>query len=357
VSQTVCGGEPHRRRNDPSGLSARLSHFTARLTQAWDPVAGGRLLLVTNGAVIAVTTPLVDEDRWSSLALLSASVTVLAWLAALAVPWSRLPRRCTLAFPLLAWAAMGGLGLATHGVAANWGVLFTLWFAYLGLTHRSGSSLLMLVPGLACYIALWDGWSAQLVTRMILVAVVWVLLAELLCALVARSTALTEEMRQLAHLDPLTNLANRRDLDQRLTAAHPGDTVVLLDLDHFKALNDSQGHTAGDSVLADFGLVVRATLRQADYAARYGGEEFALLLPETNEAETAVTLQRLRQRWSVLRPDVTFSAGLACWRTEWDSTEALIAADRALYRAKSSGRNCDYSAAGRINGSAAPQPV
>ena len=149
-------------------------------------------------------------------------------------------------------------------------------------------------------------------------------------------------MRQLAHVDTLTSLANRRDLDLRLTETGTGDSVVLVDLDHFKLLNDTFGHAAGDAVLAEFGLVIRATLRQNDYAARYGGEEFALVLPTTSEAEAAVTLGRLRQSWAILRPEITFSSGIVQWSAERTLAETLRVADEALYAAKESGRNRDH---------------
>jgi diguanylate cyclase (GGDEF)-like protein len=85
----------------------------------------------------------------------------------------------------------------------------------------------------------------------------------------------------------------------------------MCDLDHFKRLNDTQGHAAGDLILAEFGLVLQTCLREGDYAARYGGEEFALLLPQTTTSQTTAALQRLHQGWAILQPDITFSAGSA----------------------------------------------
>jgi diguanylate cyclase (GGDEF)-like protein len=177
---------------------------------------------------------------------------------------------------------------------------------------------------------------------------VWLILGELLAALIVRQRALTDEMRVLAHIDTLTKLGNRRDLDLRLAEAVAGDTLVLCDLDHFKQLNDTLGHAAGDSVLTEFGLVIRATLRQFDYAARYGGEEFALLLPGTSASQAATLLDRLRLRWHILHPEVTFSAGLATYRDGASGAATLAEADRAMYAAKDAGRNRDHCSTGPL---------
>ena len=338
-----------RRSTDHGVLYAQLFRLTNRAARAWDPVAGGQLMLLVNGIVIVLTVPLVDHQHWRSAATAVALATSAAWSISAFLPWHRLPRKATVAFPLFAWFGMAMLGLDTHGLAGVWAGLFTLWFAYLGLTHRAGTSLLLLPGAITAYVATWGGWSSPLIARLLIAAVVWLLLAELLAALIDRQTMLTEDMRQLAHVDTLTNLANRRDLDLRLAEAAAGDTVVLVDLDHFKRLNDTLGHAAGDTVLTEFGLVVRATLRQNDYAARYGGEEFALVLPNTSEAEAAVTLTRLRQSWAVLRPEVTFSAGVATCRSDRSAADALRAADVALYRAKETGRNRDHGTTGLLS--------
>jgi diguanylate cyclase (GGDEF)-like protein len=142
-------------------------------------------------------------------------------------------------------------------------------------------------------------------------------------------------LAQDASIDTLTGLANRRTLGRALDRLRPEDTVVMIDLDHFKAVNDSRGHREGDQVLRLFGRTLAASLRAADQVGRYGGEEFVVILP-ANGAERF--LARLRIEWMRTRPyPVTFSAGVAAARP--DPRMALQAADRALYRAKQSGRN------------------
>ena len=142
-------------------------------------------------------------------------------------------------------------------------------------------------------------------------------------------------LAQDASVDPLTGLANRRTLGRALGRLRPEDTVVMIDLDHFKAINDSHGHREGDNVLRLFGRTLAATVRAADQVGRYGGEEFVVILP-ADGAERF--LARLRIEWMRTRPyPVTFSAGVASARP--DPGKALHAADCALYRAKQSGRN------------------
>jgi diguanylate cyclase (GGDEF)-like protein len=335
-----------RRSTDQARVHRQFVELMATVARAWDPVAGGQLMLLTNGIMIVLTLPMLDPHRWQTAAVEVALTTGLGWAVSLFMPWHRLPRRATLAFPLFAWTALGLLGLTNHGLASSYTGLFVLWFAYIGLTHGSGAGVALLPFAVVSWVGTWGSWTTTLIPRLVVVVAVWLMLSELLAALIERQRVLTDEMRQLAHIDTLTNLANRRDLDLRMAEARPGDTVVLCDLDHFKNLNDTLGHAAGDEVLAEFGLVIRASLRQLDYAARYGGEEFALLLPATSEQQAVTILARLRQRWSILQPTVTFSAGVAMCRPEQGPAQTLLEADQALYAAKAAGRNQDHTRSG-----------
>ena len=145
-------------------------------------------------------------------------------------------------------------------------------------------------------------------------------------------------LQDLAASDPLTGLANRRTFFTRLAGLAPGDCLVFIDLDRFKAINDTRGHQAGDAVLRSFAVTVRDIARDSDVVARYGGEEFALLLPGTTAESAHGVLQRLRERWAVEMPGVTFSAGIAV-HARRSPTETLAAADAAVYAAKDAGRN------------------
>ena len=163
-------------------------------------------------------------------------------------------------------------------------------------------------------------------------------------------------LEALATTDPLTRLLNRRALLERLSREVDRAkryesmlTFLLLDIDHFKRINDERGHLVGDAVLRQIGALVEASVRTVDIAARYGGEEFVLLLPETSQDGGIIFAERLRESIERYPFDasgeeplhLTASIGVATFPSpRVDSTEDLFArADEALYRAKSSGRN------------------
>jgi diguanylate cyclase (GGDEF)-like protein len=166
--------------------------------------------------------------------------------------------------------------------------------------------------------------------------------------------AFHETLLDLSTKDPLTGLANRgsalAELQNRFGLSVRYErplSVVVCDLDHFKAVNDTHGHGVGDFVLGTFGERLRATLREADLAGRIGGEEFLMVLPETDLAGARTFAERLRKAISAtpfplasggLR--VTCSLGLA-ERTaqDGDAGQLLARADAALYHAKTSGRD------------------
>lgn len=171
-------------------------------------------------------------------------------------------------------------------------------------------------------------------------------------AMLERSRAAFEE---LAIRDELTGLYNRRELDRRLVAEQARSSrmqlpfsFVLLDIDHFKSVNDRYGHQAGDEVLRHVARIMEDELRVTDTAARYGGEELALVLPSTTAEDAAGVAERLRDRLAGERFDVgdgrtisvTASFGVASLSGEATSCGELIAAaDAALYQAKASGRD------------------
>ncbi len=164
------------------------------------------------------------------------------------------------------------------------------------------------------------------------------------------------QMYQVALRDGLTGAYNRRYLDERLLSEMAFAkrhlvplTLLLLDLDHFKEVNDTHGHPAGDAVLKDFSALLDEQVRTEDMVARYGGEEFAVVCRKTDEGSAAVVAERLRR--AVERADfvyegkvipVTVSIGLATsLDVNVDSPDSLLRqADQALYRAKQAGRNC-----------------
>lgn len=180
-------------------------------------------------------------------------------------------------------------------------------------------------------------------------------LADSANALIQAAEDALAEIRALATTDPLTGLPNRRAFMERIADEHlrikrytlPPASVLMLDLDHFKYINDQHGHAAGDAVLRYFGLLLAGDLRQVDFAGRIGGEEFAVLLPATEISAAAVFAERLRQQTeqAIIKHEgislsVTISIGIASLAIDDpDYDAALAAADKALYQAKHEGRN------------------
>jgi diguanylate cyclase (GGDEF)-like protein len=139
--------------------------------------------------------------------------------------------------------------------------------------------------------------------------------------------------------DPLTGIGNRRAAQASIATLRPGDAVFILDLDHFKTINDTLGHQAGDRVLTQLGDYLRDFTRPNDSVARYGGEEFLLICREAPRDASHHIAHRLLDGWRAQRPLVTFSIGYTT-RTDGDTTDLIIEhADMALYEAKRSGRD------------------
>jgi len=162
-----------------------------------------------------------------------------------------------------------------------------------------------------------------------------------------------QRIQTLATHDDLTGLLNRRAMADRLCdhlctrrLAQAPVCLALIDLDHFKWINDNHGHAAGDRVLKIFAGVVRAALRDGDLVARWGGEEFLVLMPTANVDQALAALARVRellrqQSFDDIEPGlrVSFSAGAALCTGEDDIDAAIARADDAMYRAKSEGRD------------------
>jgi diguanylate cyclase (GGDEF)-like protein len=165
--------------------------------------------------------------------------------------------------------------------------------------------------------------------------------------LALRNAWLLEEVRNLAANDPLTGLANRmtfgESLDRELARAQRDGgsvTLVMLDIDHFKRLNDTRGHQAGDEVLRRVAATLRDQQRAYDTAARYGGEEFVLIAPGLDGGDAPATAERIRESIEQNGCNVTASVGVATFPRDAGTADSLIAAaDTALYASKHAGRN------------------
>jgi diguanylate cyclase (GGDEF)-like protein len=169
-------------------------------------------------------------------------------------------------------------------------------------------------------------------------------------AIAIRHAQLFQAQEENALTDELTKLPNRRALAQRFLQEmqrarrhHKGFTFVMIDIDHFKQVNDTYGHLNGDAVLSELATLLTTAARESDICARYGGEEFALILPETTEAGARVLAERVRAKVAAATfpggLKLTISVGVAASDEPALFTQLIDRADQALYAAKQGGRN------------------
>lgn len=221
-------------------------------------------------------------------------------------------------------------------------VIMTLFFtcvvwALRAIAHVDAETSILLIDAFALYAAI----VGSLVLTLSLV--------------VLTNERVNQQLRSLANRDPLTGIMNRRafyEASASLLANLKRDTsmlaVCMLDIDHFKIINDLHGHAVGDQVLKQFTQIARSTLREGDLFARYGGEEFVVLLHNSDKRQAEQAIERLRLTCASQgielakgRLDMTFSAGISLASGPVAvSMEALLkVADTALHRAKEAGRN------------------
>jgi diguanylate cyclase (GGDEF)-like protein len=247
-------------------------------------------------------------------------------------------------------------------MAAALGYLFAA-HAWLVLRHggrRFSSRLVALVLlalaanhavrlGTALWLPPGDGLFDKLPQNTVYITTLPLLVLMLAIGLVLMAgDRLSDELNRLASHDALTQALSRRTVTEAFAVAlavsarqHRPVAALYMDLDHFKAVNDTFGHAAGDRLLARFAECARSVLRDSDRLGRLGGEEFVALLPDTDLAAARGVAERVRSAWEREPgpPRSTVSIGIAC-NTPGDTVEALLnRADAALYRAKAAGRN------------------
>lgn len=166
--------------------------------------------------------------------------------------------------------------------------------------------------------------------------------------------SLNSQLEELGRVDGLTGLYNRRFWEEQFVMEYKRSirsdnpsTLIMLDIDHFKKVNDTYGHPAGDEVIKALADIITKAIRETDIAGRYGGEEFVILLPDTPIANVEFVSERIRRlvekctvKYDEIDITFTISIGIAAFsKTHSDSTQWLDSADKALYQAKESGRN------------------
>ncbi|GAA0854226.1 diguanylate cyclase [Aliiglaciecola litoralis] len=166
--------------------------------------------------------------------------------------------------------------------------------------------------------------------------------------------SLNKQLKQISRVDGLTGVFNRRHWEETFALEHKRimrnnstGSVIMLDIDHFKKVNDTHGHPAGDHIIKTLAQVINKSVRETDVCGRYGGEEFAVLLTETSAENALVVAERIRRSCESLTPEYegtvirfTVSLGVAeVHKTYKDHMVWLEKADQALYKAKEGGRN------------------
>lgn len=345
-------------------LAPPLALVVAALLTNWVPVAwaaawaGAELLIIANYIRVyrafkrSNATPR-DEPRWARRIAIAHGAHMLAWSSLVFWAWQQG------SFPSLVFIMLvhiGLISLTTSMSNAHLRILaFDMIFPILALLGPPLLEFSWFNVGLCL---LGAGFSAL----MLLVARQINAYSTEALQLRQRNEILIRELESQASRDSLTGLVNRRyflaEANKKLQAAQRSPQVLalmIIDLDHFKQVNDQYGHLAGDEVLVAVVDALSRHLRTGDCLGRLGGEEFALLLPETTQAEAMETAERLRQATAALHLDIqghpvqpTVSIGIALLQKEEHSLSSLMhRADLAMYAAKTHGRNrvvCDTPA-------------
>jgi diguanylate cyclase (GGDEF)-like protein len=317
---------------------------------AWDwvidPAAAPHTLLLRVG-MAACLLPCVVALRWRRVGLVSFTVLLYACALSTEVFWLAILRRLE-----------GGL---VYGIGGYMFYVLGLLVISLPLRFRDqviGLSVVLLAPNAAALAGFVPGFLFAKYNTLILPAgglslfTLWAF-----DRLYRRIFMYERGVERLASEDPLTGIANRRQfvlagaqlLESVVRYQRPA-SVLVIDLDHFKAINDRYGHAAGDAVLQATARLLGEHRRGADVAARLGGEEFAMLLPETDAAGATAFAERLRAALEAMRIPVptappggvgmTMSVGVASCSAGDTALDAVLRrADEALYRAKRDGRN------------------
>ena len=292
--------------------------------------------------------PLPPSGEHPVALLAAAVVTVLIIGSAVIVPWQRMPEWTQAIPPIAYFLAIGFLRHAEGGAVSGYGPLVLLslvWLALYGTRKQLAVALVSMVVMFVMPILLIGPplYPLSEWRRTFMWATVGPLSAFTVHRLVVEIHQLLAKLSGLARTDALTGVPNRRAWDEEMPrelsrARRSGEplSVALLDLDHFKAFNDSRGHQTGDQLLKEAAAAWIEQIRDGDLLARYGGEEFVLLLPVCSRDMAHAVVERLR---CVVPDSQTCSVGVATWDGE-ESPEALIRrADDALYEAKLTGRD------------------
>ncbi len=275
---------------------------------------------------------------------------VLADIVLVLLPWQQLPTRFLMVFPLLVLATQLALTASTEGVAVNYTGFLTLAFIYIGLTQPRWTSVAFACLVAPSWVYSQQGLTAHIWIRLPIALGIWLLIGEVLAARSVKGRAQTRALIAQANTDVLTGLASRLLMSDRIdhSLANPderGSSLLLLDLDGFKAINDAFGHVVGDELLIVAADRIRACTGAEDLVARLGGDEFVVYLKGCALPDAIRVGERLLRE--VARPieltrghvRVTASIGVVDLNACSTAQDALRDADVAVYEAKSAGKS------------------
>ena len=310
----------------------------------------GAALVASFALMVVCTSWALDSNREAIVpALLVAVSSLVIDAGLLCLPWRRLGGTTLLLFPLVLFAGEIALALSTNGVSSNYTGFFTLAFIYVGLTQDR-----LVVPALAAVAALsWlicqEEVTASTLIKLGIGLTIWVSVGWVLATRAARDRVQARELVAKANTDVLTGLASRLFVSDQIdrflhSPVHADSSVIVLDLDGFKSVNDTFGHAAGDELLVAIAERIRATTRPDDVCARLGGDEFAVLLRDADLGRATEIARRLLDAMAEPitlshRVAVTASIGIANLDGSDNAQEILREADVAMYEAKGAGRN------------------
>jgi diguanylate cyclase len=342
------GGLAHSDRRAKVHLAHTVGPGPVETSRVFDPtdqpVRAGLFLVLITSAMVAATVwllgvPLADQLR----ACLVAGGMVVAGAATSVALRDREHGAALCGYPLIVFSGLALLGVVNPLLGSAYTGFIMVSFIYVGLCMPPGWTLRLLLPATFIWLTANGVFSGATLPALEVKLPIALGLWACVGGLLARQTTLTlqsaDTLRRQARLDPLTDLHNRRALPGIFALATGGDAVILIDLDHFKQINDEHGHAGGDRVLVEFAGVLADSVRDDDLVVRYGGEEFMLYLPNTTPKQADAVLHRIRERWRAGRPLTTFSAGIAHVTSADDVSRAVAAADECLYQAKQAGRD------------------
>jgi diguanylate cyclase (GGDEF)-like protein len=323
-----------------------------------DTILGGGLVAAFALLVASTVWPMGYDGSVGRIVALCFVTTTVA-IALTVLLWRRPNDRLLVLFPLALYAAEIALALLTDGVSPGYSGFFALSIIYVGLTQRASVVRWITAAAAPCWLICQEHVTAAVVMRFCLATLFWLVVGYALATRTEMSRARTAELIDRANTDALTGLASRLCLSDHIDGILAGTaitdspseaTVMVVDLDGFKAVNDMFGHAVGDGLLVAVATWMRASFRPADTCARLGGDEFAVLLRDTTVDQAQVAAARLLQQMAkpVDLPRgqiaITASVGIARVGHALDGQEVLHEADLAMYEAKAAGRNrvCVY---------------